>query len=97
MEVRWEQHVPIRVTALLRAGESIFVAGSPDRVDPQDPYAAWESRAGGVLAAFAADDGEKLAEYALPAPPAWDGLTAANGRLYLSLQDGTMICFGKTD
>ena len=54
----WEQHVAIRVTALVRAADVVFVAGSPDVVDPRDPHGAWEGRKGGVLAAFAAGDGK---------------------------------------
>jgi len=88
----WEQRVGIRITAMVRAGETLFAAGSPDIVDPKDPHGAWEGRKGGVLAAFAAGDGKKLAEHKLPAPPVWDGMAAARGRLYLSLRDGTVVC-----
>ncbi|MFQ5811552.1 MAG: PQQ-binding-like beta-propeller repeat protein, partial [Armatimonadota bacterium] len=90
----WEQRLAIRVTAVVRAGETIFVAGSPDVVDPEDPHGAWEGRKGGVLAAFAAGDGEKLAEYELTAPPVWDGMAAAGGRLYISMMDGGVVCMG---
>jgi outer membrane protein assembly factor BamB len=89
---RWEQRLGIRVTAMVRAGEMIFVAGAPDVVAPADPHAAWEGRKGGVLAAYAAGDGKKLAEYALPSPPVWDGMAAAGGRLYISTQDGGIVC-----
>ena len=90
---RWEQRVAIRVTAMVRAGETLFVAGSPDTVDPADPHGAWEGRKGGVLAAFATTDGKKLAEYTLPAPPVWDGLAAANGRLYIATTSGDILAF----
>ncbi len=93
-ESLWEQRLGIRATAIVRAGDTIFVAGSPDVVDPQDPHAAWEGRKGGLLAAFAAGDGEKLAEYRLPAPPVWDGMAAAAGRLFISTGDGAVICMG---
>ncbi len=89
----WEQRVPIRITAMVRAGDTLFVAGSPDIVDPKDPHGAWEGRKGGVLAAFSASDGKKLAERKLAAPPVWDGMAAAAGRLYLSTKDGKVLCF----
>ncbi|HUU09485.1 MAG TPA: PQQ-binding-like beta-propeller repeat protein, partial [Phycisphaerae bacterium] len=89
----WQQRVPIRITAMVRAGETLFVAGSPDVVDPNDPHGAWEGRKGGVLAAFAASDGKQLAERKLAAPPVWDGMAAAGGRLYLSTMDGKVVCF----
>ncbi|MHC4914210.1 MAG: outer membrane protein assembly factor BamB family protein, partial [Planctomycetota bacterium] len=38
--------------------------------------------------------GKKLGELALPAAPVWDGLAAANGRLYLATEDGKLRCFG---
>jgi len=89
----WEQRISIRVTAMVRAGDTIFVAGEPDVVDPKDPHGAWEGRKGGILAAFAAGDGKRLAEYKLPAPPVWDGMAAAGGRLYMATMDGKILCF----
>jgi len=94
-KARWEQRLGIRVTAMVRAAETIFVAGVPDVVDPKDPHGAWEGRKGGVLAVFAADDGKKFAEYKLPALPVWDGMVAAGGRLFISTRDGGIVCMGK--
>jgi len=91
----WEQRLGIRVTAMIRAADVIFAAGSPDIVDPKDPHGAWEGRKGGLLAAFAAGDGEKLAQYELPSPPVWDGMAAADGRLFISTSDGCVLCMGK--
>lgn len=88
----WEKRLGIRVTAMIRAADTIFVAGSPDIVDPDDPHGAWEGRKGGILAAFSVNDGEKLTELKLPAPPVWDGLSAAYGRLYISLVGGDVLC-----
>ena len=91
---RWEKRVAIRITAMARAGETLFVAGSPDIVDPKDPHGAWEGRSGGVLAAFATADGRKLAEYKLPSPPVWDGLAVAGGRVYIATMHGEILAFG---
>ena len=90
---QWEQRVDIRITAMVRAADVLFAAGSPDVVDPKDPHGAWEGRKGGVLAAFSAADGKELARYDLPAPPAWDGMAAAGGRLYVAIQSGEVVCF----
>lgn len=54
-----------------------------------------ESRQGAVLYAVSASDGEKLAEYKLDSLPVWDGMAAANGRLYLAMKDGKVLCFDK--
>ncbi len=60
--VIWQQQVPIRITAMVRTAEKLFVAGSPDLLDSG-------GRQEGVLAVFNAADGEKLAEIKLDAPP----------------------------
>jgi outer membrane protein assembly factor BamB len=55
---------------------------------------AWQGNKGGLLVAFSADNGNTLAEYNLEYPPVFDGMAAANGRLYLSLKNGKVLCFG---
>jgi hypothetical protein len=50
-----------------------------------------------LLAAFAADNGKKLAEYKLPALPVWDGMSAASGRLFIGTRDGGVICLGNAN
>lgn len=39
--------------------------------------------------------GKKLAEYKLESPPVWDGMIAANGRLFLSLTNGKLECWAE--
>jgi len=82
----WRRRLDIRGTALLRAGDKLFAAGQPDVVDPSVP-------SGGVLLVMATKDGRKLAEYKLPAPPVWDGLAAADGKLYIALTNGDIVSF----
>jgi len=77
---------------MVLAGQTLFVAGPPDIVDPHDPMAAFEGRKGGVLRAYAASDGKRLAECKLDAPPTFDGLIAAGGCLFLSTVDGKVVC-----
>ena len=92
---RWSKTVAIRVRAMVSAGGVLFAAGPPDVVDKQDPWAAIEGRKGAVMRAMSADDGKKLAEYKLDAPPIYDGLIAAGGRLYITTTDGKVVCMGK--
>ena len=91
----WSVAVPMAVRAMAAAGPAIVVAGTPDVVDRADPWGALEGRRGGLLRVLAAADGATLAERRLDAPPVWDGLAAAGGRLYLSLEDGSILCLGK--
>ena len=89
----WKKRIPVRVNAMVATDGLLFVAGSPDVVDPKDPLAAFEGRKGGMLSACDKTDGKTLWEYKLSSPPVFNGLAAAKGRLYLATQDGSIACF----
>jgi len=91
---KWAAWVPVRVRAMVLAGKHLFVAGPPDVVDPADPMAAFEGRKGAMLWTVSAADGSKLAERKLDSPPVFDGMIAANGRLYISTRSGRLMCMG---
>jgi outer membrane protein assembly factor BamB len=50
---------------------------------------------GSMLRAISAKDGSTVSSLQLESLPIWDGLAAARGQLFLSTQDGTVICLGK--
>ncbi len=103
-----QQQLPLLVQAMVLADRTLFMAGPPDVMDeeyafkkPDDPAvrkamaeqeAALENRKGAMLLAVSATDGRKLAQYALDSVPTWDGMAAADGRLYLSLKNGQVVC-----
>ncbi len=87
----WTQWLPVRVRAMVKAGDTLFVAGAPDVLDPDDPFAAFEGRKGARLVALAAEGGAKLSEIELEHPPVFDGLIAAGGQLFATLRDGSVI------
>jgi len=87
----------MRIRAMVKAGDTLFVAGAPDVFDPKVPYAAFEGRKGAVLRGVSAVDGKKLSEYKLDSPPVFDGMIATNGRLFISTRDGWLLCMGKKD
>jgi len=58
--------------------------------------AALEGSHGGKLVTVNSETGEIQQVLELPALPAWDGLAAARGRLFLSTLDGQVMCFGQT-
>ncbi len=91
----WYHWVPVRIRSMVLAGKHLFVAGPPDVVVPGDPLAAFEGRQGAVLRAHSASDGKTLAEYKLDAPPVFDGLIAASGRLFTCTTQGDVICLGE--
>ena len=40
-------------------------------------------------------NGKTVAEYELESSPVFDGMIAARSRIFISLQDGSLVCFGK--
>jgi len=89
----WSRKVPLRVVAMVVAGQTLFVAGPPDVVAPDDPWAALEGRNGALLQAVSVADGSRLSELKLDSPPVFDGMAASAGNLYTSLKDGSVACF----
>lgn len=93
----WTRWLPIRIRAMVKAGDKLFLAGPPDVLDADDPYAAFEGRKGAKLVVVFASDGSTLAEYELDTPPEFDGLIAAGQRLLVSLEDGSLACFAPAE
>jgi outer membrane protein assembly factor BamB len=89
---RWQQKIPVRVRAMLVAGEHLLLAGPPDVVPASDPFGSFEGRLGALLWVVSTKDGVKLAESKLHALPVFDGMAAANGQLYVATQDGRILC-----
>jgi hypothetical protein len=91
---KWHQWVPIRMRSMVLAGENLFVAGPPDVLDPDDPMAAFEGRRGMILRVFDSSNGTQIAEYKMESMPVFDGMSAAGGKLFLSLASGELVCWG---
>ncbi len=88
----WTNWLDVRIRAMVKAGDTLFVAGAPDVLDEKDPYAAFEGRKGAKLVAVSAKDGTQLSSIELESPLVFDGLIAANNRLFASLRNGSLIC-----
>jgi outer membrane protein assembly factor BamB len=105
----WTEDLPLWARALVLADGVLFVAGPPDLVDEEDAFrrfnqppvqallaeqaAAFAGQRGGLMRAVATDDGRNLGQWTLDAPPVFDGMAAASGRLYLTTVSGHVICF----
>ncbi|MHC4401253.1 MAG: LamG domain-containing protein, partial [Planctomycetota bacterium] len=105
----WSQDLPLMVRAMVQAGQTLFIAGPPDVLDEEEAAqglgtpeiqtklveqdASLRGEKGGMLWAVSITDGAKLGQWQLDAPPAWDGMAAAGGRLYLTTIDGKVLCF----
>lgn len=74
------------------AGRTLLAAGTPDVLDPAQPWAAYEARRGGVLLAIATADGSVTARVQLDAAPVLDGLCVYRGALVVATVDGCIRC-----
>lgn len=86
--IKWrlDEDIKQQMVGIVLANETIFMAGVPTTFDPKDKGELW------VLSNV---DGKKLQSITLNSRPSYDGLSAANGRLYLSTEDGNVLCFGE--
>ena len=91
---RWSSNIPLTGKAIALAGDRLYLAGTPVAFPKHDLAAAYEGRMGGVLRIASADSGEKLGEIKLDAPPSWDSMAIAQGKLFIVLQDGSLRCLG---
>ncbi|MDP6635396.1 MAG: PQQ-binding-like beta-propeller repeat protein [Phycisphaerae bacterium] len=91
----WTAGLSVRPRAMVKAGDVLFLGTMPTNTLPGDPYAAFEGRMGGMITVVSAKDGKSQAEYKLDSPTVWDGMSAANGKLFVSTEDGVVQCFGK--
>ena len=105
---RWTRDLPMFVHAMVLADKTLFIAGPPDMIDEdqisksldvpgvdsklREQNAALDGQKGALLRVVSASDGKKLAEYKLESVPVWDSMAAANGRLYLSMKNGRVLC-----
>ena len=96
---RWTTHIPIAGHAILLGGDRVAVAGVPmsDGFSPQDIEDSYEGKKGGVLWTISGSSGQPAGELALPAPPVWDGLAAAEGKCFVSLKNGTVMALGESE
>ncbi|HUT32895.1 MAG TPA: PQQ-binding-like beta-propeller repeat protein [Planctomycetota bacterium] len=87
---QWAKPLAIQVRAMVLAGKVLFIAG-PAADAAGGPSARGEGR-GALLLSVAASDGAELARCPLDSPPVLDGMAAAGGRLFLSLENGRVVC-----
>ncbi|MHC4244591.1 MAG: hypothetical protein ACYSU4_19450, partial [Planctomycetota bacterium] len=108
-----QEDPPIHVRAMVGGNETLFIAGPKDVVDEEQAFynpndaeikgklteqsAALEGSKGGLLLVVSASDGQKLAQYELESLPVWDGMAAANNRLYFATKNGKILCFAGRD
>jgi hypothetical protein len=60
-----------------------------------DQQRSEDGELGGKLIVMDPPTGKILQTVELTSPPVFDGLIAANGKIYMSALDGTIRCFGE--
>ena len=111
MPYRWKNTIPLLVRGMVIADRTLFISGPPDFVDEEEiqkrftdsmaqanlhkQLDALEGKEGGMLWAIDAENGSVLSQYRINSPPVWDGLIAADNKLFMASMDGSVVCWGK--
>jgi len=90
---RWNVSLPVRPRAMLKSGDRLVLGAMPTEIPGDDPHAAYEGRQGGMIWIVSAGDGGKVAEYKTDSPVVWDGMAAANKRLFVCTEKGQLQCW----
>lgn len=101
----------IQARAIVLADKTLFVAGPPDIVDEEEAFfalndadivarlaeqsALLKGADGSRIWAVSAENGKRISEYKLDSLPVWDGMIAADGKLYMATMDGSISCFAE--
>jgi hypothetical protein len=104
----WTQDVPVFVRAMALAEKTLLIAGPPDLIDEEQAFAALGKKdeptrkrlaeqdaalsGTSILRAVSTADGKTLSEAKLAAPPVFDGMASAAGRVFVALLDGRVVC-----
>jgi hypothetical protein len=104
-----QEEPEILAKAMVLANDRLFIAGPRDVADEKELWgrsnekifqdkmasqADWfKGKNGGVMQVFSKKDGSKLAEKKLPYLPAFDGMVAASGKLYMVTECGSVLCY----
>jgi outer membrane protein assembly factor BamB len=111
MKFTWEKNVPVLVRGMVLANNTLFISGPPDVVDEEKArknYAdssmqlklrkqkrALQGNEGGMLWAVNSENGEVTNKYRIDSPPVWDGLIAADNKLFIATMNGNVVCLGE--
>jgi hypothetical protein len=91
------------VRAMVKAGDKIVAAGPVDLrkkssallayENEEEALASFKGEKGVVMRVVSANDGTVLSEQELDAVPAFDGMSAADGAVFIALKNGELQCW----
>lgn len=92
---RWQTPTPFAGHAIAAAANTVLAAGVPmlEGYTREDINAAYAGEKGGIAWLLDAGDGHKLQELRFDAAPVWDGIAIAHGSFFISLMDGSVVCW----
>ncbi|MFC1497408.1 PQQ-binding-like beta-propeller repeat protein [Verrucomicrobiota bacterium] len=82
-KIIWNIKVPIKPIAMVLAANRLFIAGTPEK----------EGSKGADLYVLTSENAEILKQYHLESLPTFDGMALVEGKLFVSLMNGSLICF----
>ncbi len=83
----WNVTVEMRPRAMVQAGGHVFLLGAPE-------IGADLKNSNGIIHSFLTGNGDPALTLELPAVPIWDGVAVSQGRMFVSLEDGSLHCLG---
>ena len=89
----WMKWIKLRVRGMVSTKSALFVMGTPDIVEEEDPYAAFDGKLGSVIQAVSKTDGELINEIKTESQVVFDGMMAADGKLIVVLKNGKVLCY----
>ena len=95
VDFNWSFEDPdIYVNSMVLTKDKLFVAGPPEMGNRETEEAKnkWLGREGGKLLCLSSKDGDLLSELKIESPSIFDGMVAADGKIFISLQNGSVIC-----
>ncbi len=101
----WTDDQSIMVRAMVLAGDKLVLAGPPSLkpyksnplrfVNETEALATFRGEKGVHMEVRSAADGSVLADFELESMPVFDGMSAADNKLFLALKNGQVVCYGK--
>ncbi len=86
----WKVDIDFAVRGMVKAADHLIAAG------PLGGLVLFDASAASTLAVFSADEGKLLSKVEIPCQPVFDGMVAVDKRVYMSLVDGQVVCYGGT-
>ena len=99
----WADEQSLIVRAMVLASNKLVIAGGPDLrrkeagilaySNEEESLASFKGEKGVMLRVVSTADGRTLSEQNLDAMPVFDGMSAARGRVFVSLKNGELQCW----